>query len=99
MAGLALYLNVNKSTLYEWVKDGNHKEFSDTLSKLHDYQEVKVVNKSLNGDYNAAISKLILHNHGYSEQSIIDEAESPGLNITFTTKDAVKDIKVTNAKP
>lgn len=71
IAGLAVYLGVNRSTVYKW-RDEN-QEFSDTLECLLDNQEVKAVNNGLTGDFNATITKLILANHGYSEKQEIEQ--------------------------
>ena len=79
-AGLAIYLGVNKSTLYEWA--GKYKDFSDSLERLNGLQEKLTVNKSLIGDFNPAVSKLILHNHGYSERQEIDMSSSDGTMAT-----------------
>ncbi len=69
--GLALYLGVNKTTLYEW--ESKHEEFSNALGKLKAKQAKQLINKGLSGDYNPTIAKLILSsNHGYKEKSETD---------------------------
>lgn len=68
-AGLALYLGIRKSTLYEWAKDEDKQEFSDTLAELQQRQESILLANGLRGDFNAAITKLALANHGYSDKS------------------------------
>ena len=75
-AGLSLVLNVNKDTLYEWAKV--HPSFSDTLKSLNAVQEKRLINGSLMGDYNAAISKLMLANHGYREKTEVDNKSTDG---------------------
>lgn len=70
VAGLALYLNVARSTVYLWADE--FPEFSDTLERILTSQEVKALNNGLSGDFNAAITKLVLHNHGYSDKAEID---------------------------
>ena len=65
-AGLASYLGVTKSTIYKWAE--THEEFSDTLGEMNSIQERKLLFKSLEGDYNATIAKLALHNHGYRDK-------------------------------
>ncbi len=65
-AGLACYLAVHRSTLYEYAKQS--EEFSDTLEGILALQESKLINKSLSGEFNPTISKLMLANHGYSEK-------------------------------
>ena len=66
IAGLAVYLGVNRSTVYKW-RDEN-QEFSDTLECLLHNQEVRALNNGLTGDFTPAITKLVLANHGYSDR-------------------------------
>lgn len=70
-AGLASYINVAKSTIYKWCEDKNHP-FSDYLALCNEIQELKLLNGGLSGEYNAAITKLILGRHGYSEKQETD---------------------------
>lgn len=71
VAGLAIHLGVNKTTLYEWSKE--YKEFSNALDDLSAIQENKLLNGGVSGSYNSTISKLILSsNHGYKEKSETD---------------------------
>ena len=76
IAGLALFLGVSRSTLYEWAK--HNKSFSDTLEDLLGTQEVSLLNGGLRGRFNAQISKLALANHGYSDKQEIDNKSSDG---------------------
>jgi hypothetical protein len=69
--GMAVYLNVAKSTLYKWADD-NHFDFSDTLEFCNDAQHVRLMNQGLTGEFNATITKLALSNHGYSEKTQTD---------------------------
>lgn len=66
-AGMSLYLNVNKSTLYEWAKDPN-KKFSDMLGKMNEKQERILLTKGLLGEFNSTIAKLVLAKHDYSDK-------------------------------
>ena len=66
--GMAIVLNVVKSTLYEWAKD-EEKDFSNTLAKCSDYQEFVLLNKGLTGSFNPTIVKLALANHGYADKA------------------------------
>lgn len=63
--GLAVYLDVNKDTIYTWRKE--FKEFSDLIDKLLDKQARELINKGLSGDYNPTIAKVLLTKHGYRE--------------------------------
>ncbi len=68
IAGLSLHLGVSRSTVYKWRADDVSPPFSDILDKILATQEVKLMNGGLNGDFNAAIAKLALGKHGYSEK-------------------------------
>jgi hypothetical protein len=69
--GFAGYLDVNKTTLYEWEKI--HPEFSNALTKIRVEQQKRLLNKGLSGDYNSTIAKLILSsNHGMAERTQAD---------------------------
>lgn len=69
--GLALHLGVNTDTLMEW-KDV-HPEFSVSLKRLKELQKKVLMEKSLSGEYNPTIAKLILSaNHDVVEKKEID---------------------------
>jgi hypothetical protein len=99
VAGLAMVLEVSKKTLYNWADREENIAFLHALERLATSQELKLLNGGLSGTYNSTITKLILHNHGYSDkqETIIDD-ESPPTEIHFHVKEAVADIKTTNAK-
>ena len=63
--GLARYLGVARSTLYEWA--GQHQDFSDIMEELGAEQEDRLINNGLSGDYNPTIAKVLLTKHGYRE--------------------------------
>ncbi len=68
--GLAVYLNVNKTTIYEW--ESKSIEFSNVLAGLRSKQAETLINKGLSGDYNPIIAKLLLMKHGYAEKTETD---------------------------
>jgi len=68
VVGLACVLKLSKSTLYEWAKHSDKVEFSDTLGQINALQDKILLTKGLLGDFNAAITKLVLTNHGYSDK-------------------------------
>lgn len=76
VAGLACYLDIPRSSIYNYK--GQSNELLDTLEKLEQIQESKLVNGGLMGDFNATIAKLMLSNHGYSEKQQIDNTSSDG---------------------
>lgn len=63
--GLAFYIDVARSTLYEW-KDLD-AEFSDIIDTLLQKQASMLIDKGLSGDYNPTIAKVLLTKHGYRE--------------------------------
>ena len=66
--GFALFIEINKDTLYEWAK--KHDKFSDALEKIRIEQQKRLLNMGLSGEYNSTIAKLILSsNHGMREKS------------------------------
>ncbi|MEQ5162241.1 DNA-packaging protein [Proteus terrae] len=80
IAGLACYLGIARSTVYEYGKQDSDlgREFSDTLDGIMAFQEMKLINSGLVGDFNATITKLMLANHGYSEKQEVDHQSSDG---------------------
>ncbi|MEQ1967688.1 DNA-packaging protein [Xenorhabdus nematophila] len=76
VAGLACYLGIARSTVYEYAK--LNAEFSDTLEGILALQESRLINKGLSGEFNATITKLMLSNHGYSEKQEIDHRSPDG---------------------
>lgn len=84
-AGMALYLDVNKDTLYEWAK--RHPTFSDTLKKMNEKQGNALIFNGLSGKYNSVITKLALHNHGYKDKGdVTSNEEKIDMGVTFLPK-------------
>lgn len=69
IAGLAVVLGVSRDTLHTWGNDEEKPEFSDILANLLSRQEQILVSKGLKGDFNSAITKLVLGKHGYSDKT------------------------------
>lgn len=66
----AIWLDVNKDTLYEWAKI--HPEFSDALEKIMEHQAEQLIDDGVYGgkEVNATIVKLLLqNNHGMKERN------------------------------
>lgn len=68
VVGLCKVLNRSRSTVYNWAEDKD-TEFMDILAAIKENQELVTFNKSLTGEYNSAIAKLLLGKHGYSDKS------------------------------
>lgn len=69
LAGLAVWLDVSRDTVYEWQQ--SKIEFSDICSKILTLQEMILINKALAGVYNSNITKLLLTKHGYTDKTDI----------------------------
>lgn len=69
VASLSNFLNIARSTIYDWASQEDKKEFSDILEKLLSEQEKSLLNNGLNGKFNSTITKLILTKHGYTDKS------------------------------
>lgn len=81
--GLALYLEVSRSTVYLWQKE--HKEFSYIIETLLQKQAQALINNGLGGTYNPTIAKVLLTKHGYTDKQEIDQKteHSGGINISW----------------
>ena len=67
--GLALVLNITRSTLYEWAKDEDKKVFSNILDNINKKQEQILLKNGLNNKFNSNITKLVLGKHGYHDRA------------------------------
>jgi hypothetical protein len=92
--GLAIALDVNRSTLYDWAK--KYPEFSDIMDEVGAHQENRLINNSISGKYNSTIAKVLLTKHGYREgiDSTTNEKDlpTPILHVQRDTSDN-KDIQ------
>lgn len=68
IAGLAKHLKVAKSTIYLWADDEDRSEFSDVLKQIMEEQEMMLIAGGLTNNFNAAITKLGLTKHGYTDK-------------------------------
>ena len=67
----AKYIDVSLKSLLNW--EAEHPEFLRALEKIDHEQKQRVLEKSLVGDYNSTIAKLILSsNHGMRERTETD---------------------------
>lgn len=76
VAGLSLYIDTPKRTMYDW--GDKFPEFSHTLGKVQAIQEYSLVNKGLKNEINANIGKFMMYNHGYKEKTEQDLMSSDG---------------------
>ena len=79
IAGLASMLKVTRTCLYEWEKV--YEEFSYILKEIKQEQEKVLLNNGLSGDFNSAITKLVLGKHGYHDKQDIETPNGIQVNI------------------
>lgn len=65
IGGLAVYLNIARSTIYEWAQ--KYQDFSDILEKILAEQESRLISNGLSGEYAPTITKVMMTKHGYRE--------------------------------
>jgi len=88
--GFAMYLGVNKTTLYEWEKV--NEAFSNALDKIRIEQKQRLLNSGLSNDYNSTIAKLILSsNHGMNEKTEVDQNVKGNISLTDLFNKSQKD--------
>jgi hypothetical protein len=73
--GLSEHLDVSRTCLYEWQKHEDKEEFSYILAKILVKQARILINSGLKGDFNAAIAKLALGKHGYSDKQDLTSSD------------------------
>lgn len=86
VAGLSCVLGVARDTIYQWGRDDNNKEFSDTLKELQSKQETVLWNKGLNGKFNPTIAKLALSNHGYHDKVDTNQHNTGQVDLKWTVE-------------
>lgn len=77
--GLALYLGINRDTVYDW--QGKYPEFSDIVKQILAEQAKRLVHGGLSGEYNPLIAKVLLTKHGYREGSELSGPEGGPVSI------------------
>lgn len=80
--GLAVFLDVNKTTIYEW--ESTYPQFSNVIDKLRQKQASELINKGLSGDYNPTIAKVLLTKHGYREGQELTGKDGEALKMPVT---------------
>lgn len=67
LEGLAEYLDVSRSTIYDWISQEEKEEFSYIVDKILNKQGKTLINNGLIGKFNQSITKVMLSKHGYRE--------------------------------
>jgi serine protease inhibitor len=78
--GLADYINIARSTIYDWSSQEDKKRFSDIVENIREKQAKTLINKGLEGKFTPAITKVMLSKHGYSEK-VEQELSNPDGNL------------------
>ncbi len=65
--GLSDYINVARSTIYDWASQDEKKEFSYIVEQILNKQGKTLINNGLIGKFNQSITKVMLTKHGYRE--------------------------------
>jgi len=78
VVGLAISLGITKATCYVWAQEAGKEEFLDILTRVSDLQEQKLMRGGLSGEYNPAITKMMMTKHGYSDKIEQDHKSSDG---------------------
>lgn len=68
IAGLAIAMGISRETAYEWATHEDKAAYSDIFTRVKALQERRLVNRGLSGDFNPAITKMMLTKHGYSDK-------------------------------
>lgn len=71
VVGLCKVIDRSRAVIYKWAALEDN-EFIDILQKINENQEHVCINKSITGEYNAAIAKLLLGKHGYSDNQKVE---------------------------
>lgn len=82
---LAILLEVNKDTIYEWCKgeDMLSKQFSDIVKDVNSAQEKMLIDKGLGGLFQPKTLGMILSKHGYADR-VEQDITSQGEKITMS---------------
>lgn len=67
-AGLAVYLGISIACVENWGRQAEKVEFLRVLDKIEAQQRRILFNNGLTGVFNAAITKLVLTKHGFSDK-------------------------------
>lgn len=77
VVGLALYLDVATNTVYNWAK-GDNDAFLRIFERVEQTQHQGLVNGGLSGNFNPAITKMMLTKHGYSDKQELAHTSPDG---------------------
>jgi len=90
VAGLACEIGLSRETLRLWSKN-EENEFFGILNKIAQEQERNLVRGGLGGDFNAAITKMMMTKHGYSDATKNEHSGPDGGAIPVEIKRTIVD--------
>lgn len=86
--GLADYIGISRTTIYDWKSQEDKKEFSYIVEEILQKQGKSLLNNGLNGKFNQSITKVILTKHNYREG--IEHTGNEGGAISLNIEDKKK---------
>ena len=89
IVGMAIELNVARSTLYKWAEDKDNG-FSDILARCKDVQHRELMNGGLSSSMNSNIVKLALGKHGYSDKQELGGMDDKPVQIEEVRRTVVR---------
>lgn len=96
VADFALFLGVNKDTIYDWVDKDSVRfnvDFSDIVKEILMEQEKRLLNNGLGGLYAPKVVGMLLSKHGYSEKTEHDiTTKGESLNSNAVISDLTKQL-------
>ena len=89
-AGLCKIIDRARSTVYGWANEDPPREnFDQILDAINENQELVTFNRSLRGEYNSNIAKLLLGKHGYSDKHEADIKTTQDIVIEIVQPDGL----------
>ena len=81
LCNLALYIGVNKATLYKWKEDDDKQEISELCIDVMTKQESMLVAGGLQNKFNSVITKLAMTKHNYSDRSEVKQETNVNMSL------------------
>jgi hypothetical protein len=93
VAGLCQVIGRARSTVYKWAGEEGKEEFSDMLDRINEKQQVVLFSEGLKGNFNAALAKLALTKHGYSDKQELSGNEGGPIEVDQSWEIRVHEVK------
>jgi hypothetical protein len=79
--GLADFLDIDRSTIYDWASQDDKEDFSYIVNKLLIKQGKSLINNTLNKKFEPRTANMILGKHGYTIKTESDVTSKVELKI------------------